>query len=76
MDKLFIILIKTNIKFVFAATGSGGYPRPSLLPPREAALALHHPSELLARPYADQLAHQVLSNCYSYTAFNYFCYGK
>lgn len=42
-----------------AASGNGGYPRPSLLPPREAALALHHPSDLLARPYADQLAHQV-----------------
>lgn len=27
---------------------------------REAAsMGLHHPSELLARPYADQLVHQV-----------------
>ncbi|KAL1139834.1 hypothetical protein AAG570_006811 [Ranatra chinensis] len=35
---------------------SGSYPRPSLLPPRDAAL-LHPPSDILARPY-DQLAHQ------------------
>ncbi|XP_054266096.1 arginine-glutamic acid dipeptide repeats protein-like isoform X1 [Macrosteles quadrilineatus] len=48
--------------FPLPATGSGGYPRPSLLPPREAALALHHPSELLARPYADQLAHQAAAH--------------
>jgi arginine-glutamic acid dipeptide repeat-containing protein len=45
-----------------AATAAAGYPRPSLLPPREAALGLHHPSDILGRGgpgYADQLAHQV-----------------
>lgn len=29
-----------------------------MIPGREAALGLHHP-DLLGRPYADQLAHQV-----------------
>ncbi|KAG8331966.1 hypothetical protein J6590_031211 [Homalodisca vitripennis] len=48
--------------FPLPASGSAGYPRPSLLPPREAALALHHPSELLPRPYADQLAHQAAAH--------------
>lgn len=49
--------------FPLPATGStAGYPRPSLLPPREAALALHHPTDLLARPYADQLAHQAAAH--------------
>ncbi|CAH1405146.1 unnamed protein product [Nezara viridula] len=40
---------------------TGAYPRPSLLPPRE-ALGLHHPSDLLSRPYADQLAHQAAAH--------------
>nr|CAD7598566.1 unnamed protein product [Timema genevievae] len=38
---------------------ASGYPRPSILPPREATLGLH-PSELLGRgPSYDQLAHQL-----------------
>jgi arginine-glutamic acid dipeptide repeat-containing protein len=47
---------------VIAASATAGYPRPSLLPPREATLGLHHPSDILGRGgpgYADQLAHQV-----------------
>lgn len=44
--------------FFVIATGAGAYPRPGLIPGREAALGLHHP-DLLGRPYADQLAHQV-----------------
>lgn len=40
------------------ATGTPGYPRPGLMPGREPPLGLHHP-DLLGRPYADQLAHQV-----------------
>lgn len=55
------ILIKLILSF--SASASAGYPRPSILPSREAALGLHHP-DLLSRPYADQLAHQVFSNAY------------
>lgn len=48
--------------FLFlTATGAGGYPRPGMIPSREAALGLHHP-DLLGRPYADQLAHQVIDH--------------
>lgn len=43
----------------FLGSAAGPYPRPSLLPTREASMGLHHPSDLLARPYADQLVHQV-----------------
>ncbi|XP_065205520.1 arginine-glutamic acid dipeptide repeats protein-like isoform X2 [Planococcus citri] len=42
--------------FSLAGTAAGPYPRPGLIP-REASMALHHPSELLPRPYADQLMH-------------------
>lgn len=37
------------------ATGSGVYPRPNLLPGRDPTLGLHHPSDVLARPFADQV---------------------
>lgn len=43
----------------FEASGTPGYPRPSLIPSRDGPLGLHHP-DLLGRPYADQLAHQVI----------------
>lgn len=48
--------------FPLPASATAGYPRPSLLPPREATLGLHHPSDILGRGgpgYADQLAHQL-----------------
>jgi len=34
---------------------SGPYPRPNLLPGRDPTLGLHHPSDVLARPFADQV---------------------
>ncbi|XP_065205477.1 arginine-glutamic acid dipeptide repeats protein-like isoform X2 [Planococcus citri] len=37
-------------------SAAGPYSRPGLIP-REASMAMHHPSELLSRPYADQLMH-------------------
>lgn len=41
------------------ATGAAGYPRgPAMMSGREGPMGLHHP-DLLSRPYADQLAHQV-----------------
>lgn len=43
---------------MFAASGNGGYQRPGLMPGRDGPLGLHHP-DLLGRPYAEQLAHQV-----------------
>ncbi|XP_026472131.1 arginine-glutamic acid dipeptide repeats protein isoform X3 [Ctenocephalides felis] len=45
----------------YRTSASAGYPRPSILPSREAALGLHHP-DLLSRPYADQLAHQAVAH--------------
>lgn len=45
--------------FNVIASPAGPFPRPNLLPGRETSMGLHHPSDLLARPYADQLAHQV-----------------
>lgn len=51
---LAVVSILHFIEFV-----AGAYPRPTLISGREASMGLHHPSELLARPYADQLAHQV-----------------
>lgn len=63
---IFPILIKNQPKQSFngfvlliSASAPPGYPRPNLLPPREMPLGLHHPADLLSRPYADQLAHQV-----------------
>lgn len=47
--------------YYFAASGTPGYPRPGLIPGRDGPLGLHHP-DLLGRPYADQLAHQVVEN--------------
>lgn len=49
-------------EIVLASGSTAGYPRPSLLPRDAATLALHHPSDLLARPYADQLAHQAAAH--------------
>lgn len=34
---------------------SGPYPRPNLLPGRDPTLGLHHPNDVLARPFADQV---------------------
>lgn len=34
---------------------AGTYPRPNLLPGRDPTLGLHHPSDVLARPFADQV---------------------
>ncbi|KAK6631506.1 hypothetical protein RUM44_006033 [Polyplax serrata] len=48
--------------FPLPATGPPGYPRPNLLPPRDMPLGLHHPADLLGRPYADQLAHQATAH--------------
>jgi len=36
-------------------SASGPYPRPNLLPGRDPTLGLHHPSDVLARPFADQV---------------------
>lgn len=47
------------IEFFVQASAPPGYPRPNLLPPRDMALGLHHPADLLGRPYADQLVQQV-----------------
>lgn len=49
---------KINENVFVLASAPPGYPRPNLLPPRDMPLGLHHP-DLLSRPYADQLAHQV-----------------
>lgn len=50
-----------NLFFFFnSATSTPGYPRPSLIPSRDGPLGLHHP-DILGRPYADQLAHQVMT---------------
>jgi len=46
------LLIKIQLKSILA---SGGYPRPNLLPGRDPTLGLHHPSDVLARPFADQV---------------------
>jgi hypothetical protein len=48
-----------SLKVMMVASGAPGYPRPGLIPGRDGPLGLHHP-DLLGRPYADQLAHQVL----------------
>lgn len=56
----FLFLIFVGI---FAASGSGGYQRPGLMPGRDGPLGLHHP-DLLGRPYAEQLAHQVTINLF------------
>ncbi|XP_060865602.1 LOW QUALITY PROTEIN: arginine-glutamic acid dipeptide repeats protein-like [Metopolophium dirhodum] len=40
---------------VYPLGSSGGYPRPNLLPGRDPTLGLHHPSDVLARPFADQV---------------------
>ncbi|KAL0271680.1 UNVERIFIED_CONTAM: hypothetical protein PYX00_008695 [Menopon gallinae] len=48
--------------FPLPATAPPGYPRPNLLPPRDMPLGLHHPADLLGRPYADQLAHQAAAH--------------
>jgi len=43
---------------VYPLGSSGAYPRPNLLPGRDPTLGLHHPSDVLARPFADQVAHE------------------
>lgn len=49
---------RQSLDFNILASGAPGYPRPGLIPGRDGPLGLHHP-DLLGRPYADQLAHQV-----------------
>jgi len=39
----------------FSILASGAYPRPNLMPGRDPTLGLHHPSDVLARPFADQV---------------------
>lgn len=41
--------------YIFLASGTGVYPRPNMLPGRDPTLGLHHPSDILARPFADQV---------------------
>ncbi|CAH0393848.1 unnamed protein product [Bemisia tabaci] len=48
--------------FPGSASSASSYPRPGLIPSRDTPLGLHHPSDLLARPFADQLAHQAVAH--------------
>lgn len=49
----------TNVLFTLILA-TGAYPRPNLLPGRDPTLGLHHPSDVLARPFADQVRYGLL----------------
>lgn len=51
----YIIIQNININIICLFLASSAYPRPNLLPSRDPTLGLHHPSDVLARPFVDQV---------------------